>query len=89
MRALGADTKAPVRTPPLARFFKPATEEQVWHNAAERATAKRFQALVSALKENLSDLKVVQVGKVESEVYVVGKTASGDLAGVKTKVVET
>jgi hypothetical protein len=89
LQALGHETTAPVRTPPLTRFFHPATAEQDWHNDEERATARRFQELVSTLKEHLSDIKVLKVGKVQSDVYVVGKTASGDLAGVKTKVVET
>ncbi|HEX8178281.1 MAG TPA: nuclease A inhibitor family protein [Pyrinomonadaceae bacterium] len=70
-------------------FFQSAMEEQDWQTPEARATARKFQALVKALKENLSDIKVYKVGDTEADVYVVGKTAAGSLAGVTTKVVET
>jgi hypothetical protein len=89
LKATQHEPNAPVKTPPLGRFFGPATKEQDWHNDAERQTVVRFKELVTTLKENLTDIKVFKVGQIESEVYVVGKAPSGDLAGVKTKVVET
>jgi hypothetical protein len=50
----------------------------------------RFQKLADALKQQLSDIKVYKVGdEAEREVYIVGKTADGALAGLKTTVVET
>lgn len=70
-------------------FFGNYTQDQDWWDEEERATAKKFQALVAFLKENLKEIKVYRVGDVEADVYVVGKTASGDYAGVKTKIVET
>jgi hypothetical protein len=87
--ALGHPSAGPVRTVSLDRFFQPATQAQEWHNAQERETVQRFRKLVQALKESLAEIKVFQVGEVEKDVYVVGKTASGELAGVKTRVVET
>jgi hypothetical protein len=44
---------------------------------------------VRVLKDNLADLQVFKIGGAESDVYVLGKTGQGDLAGIKTKVVET
>jgi hypothetical protein len=89
LRALGHPSGGPLRTVSLEHFFQPATLEQEWHNAQERETVQRFRKLVQTLKENLSDIQVFQVGDVEKVVYVVGKTASGEPAGVKTRVVET
>ena len=80
---------AAVRELDFDSFFGNYTDEQGWWGDGERAVAKRFQALVAFLKESLTDIKVYRVGDVEADVYVVGKTASGDYAGVKTKVVET
>ena len=80
---------AAVRELDFDSFFGNYTDEQDWWGEEERAVAKKFQALVKFLKENLSDIKVYRVGDVEADVYVVGKTASGDFAGVKTKIVET
>jgi hypothetical protein len=89
LEAMGHDARTPVKTLSLERFFEPATEAQDWHNAEERETVQRFRRLVQTLKENLADIQVFKVGEVESDVYVVGKMASGELAGVKTRVVET
>lgn len=80
---------ASVRELDFERFFGNATREQDWQDEAARATVRRFQALVGFLRENLSDIKVYRVGGVDADVYVVGRTKSGDFAGVKTRVVET
>jgi hypothetical protein len=81
--------KAPVRIENVDDFFAPVTREQSWQNAQERQTVARFQQLVRVLKDNLADLQVFKIGGAESDVYVLGKTGQGDLAGIKTKVVET
>lgn len=80
---------AAVRELNFDSFFGNYTQEQDWWDDEERTAAKKFQALVKFLKENLSDIKVYRAGDVEADVYVVGKTKSGGYAGVKTKVVET
>jgi hypothetical protein len=50
----------------------------------------KFQSLAKVLKEQLSDVKVYVVGdEAEKEVYLVGKTPSGQWAGLKSSVVET
>jgi hypothetical protein len=50
----------------------------------------KFQKLADALKQHLSSIKVYKVGdEAEREVYIVGKTADGVFAGLKTTVVET
>jgi Nuclease A inhibitor-like protein len=84
-----ADANAKVSEVGFDDFFDNSTKEQDWQDAEARAQARRFQALVKALKENLSDIKVYKVGDTEADVYVVGKTASGSFAGVTTRVVET
>ncbi len=87
--AAKADADTPVSEVEFESFFANATQEQDWQDDEARANVRRFQALVKFLKENLADLKVYKVGDTEADVYVLGKTASGDLAGVTTKVVET
>ena len=66
-----------------------ATQEQDGQSQEARTQAARFQTLVRLLRDGLSDIKVYRVGDVEADVYVLGKTASGSLAGVTTKIVET
>jgi hypothetical protein len=88
----GLDNSAadsPVETRTAAQFFRAATSEPDWKGAQELAVAKRFQALLRLLEENLSDLKVFRVGTINIPVYVAGRSASGAWLGVSTRVVET
>ena len=73
----------------LTEFFAPMTTAQSWYGDEEKATLQQFQKLVQTLQVNLTDLHVYIYGDTKKDVYVVGKTASGDFAGVHTKVVET
>jgi hypothetical protein len=70
-------------------FFSVATTEEDWHEDEEKATVKRFQNCVNTLKTNLNNLQVYKIGSKEIDVYIIGTTHSGELAGVSTKVVET
>jgi hypothetical protein len=73
----------------LTSFFAVATTPQDWHGAAEIEMVNRYQNLVRVLQENLTDIQVVRVGEINIDVYIVGKTSDGNLAGLKTNVVET
>jgi hypothetical protein len=73
----------------LDSFFAIATTAQSWHDEKERDTVKKYQHLAKTLKENLIGLKVAYLGKINMDVYIIGKTTSGNLAGLSTKVVET
>jgi hypothetical protein len=84
----GLPANAPAKTKSVDAFFKEATREQSWHDDEEKAQVQKFKQLVQTLKESLSDIKVFQAGKTESDVYIVGRTESG-WAGLKTKVVQT
>jgi hypothetical protein len=70
-------------------FFTIATAEEDWHDQDERETAKRFQNLVSILKQNLSQLQVYRVDSIDIDAYIVGVTDGGELPGLSTKLVET
>lgn len=81
--------KRPIKQVGFEEFFTVATKEEDWYGPDEQKTVKQFQDLVKILKGNLSDIKIYKSGKVEMDVYVVGKTSDGDFAGISTKVVET
>lgn len=73
----------------LDEFFRNATQEQDWHNDEEKEAVKHYQSLVETLKQSLSDIQVYRLGTIEIDVYIIGKTSTGDYAGLSTKVVET
>jgi hypothetical protein len=70
-------------------FFAIATQEEDWHDEEEQETVKRFQNLVSVLKQNLSQLQVYRVSDVNIDAYIVGMSPSGDWTGLSTQLVET
>jgi hypothetical protein len=80
---------APLEMRTVDEFLAIATQGEDWHDEEERETVKRFQNLVSVLKQNLSQLQVYRVGSIDIDAYIVGMTPSGDLMGLSTKLVET
>jgi len=70
-------------------FFSRLTTVKDWFGAREKQRAKRFAALERLLTENLRDLTVVRVGRIQIDIYVVGLDDDNNLVGIKTKAVET
>ena len=85
----GHPQDTPVEVVTVNDFFRVATTEQDWYGEEELATLKKYHKLVETLNNNLSDLKVYRIGKIEIDVYVIGQTSTGDYAVLSTKVVET
>lgn len=81
--------ESPIESVDLDYFFRNVAQEKDWHDDDQKLMVKRFQALVEALKANLSEVQVYRIGTINIDVYIVGETNSGDLAGVTTKLVET
>jgi hypothetical protein len=80
LKLAGADPSTPVEATTLDRFFRVVPRE-------DRA---KFDKLAKVLQEQLSVVKVYKLGEeAEKPVYVVGQTADGQWAGLKTTVVET
>ncbi|WP_445638489.1 Nuclease [Nostoc sp. DSM 114161] len=73
----------------LDYFFRNCAYEKEWHDEQQKQNVKKFQTLVQTLKNNLNAIKVYRIGTINIDVYILGKTSSGDLAGLSTKVVET
>ena len=73
----------------VEQFFRRATKINDWHGENEKQNAKRFAALKQLLEENLTDLKVIRIGTILIDVFVVGIDGEGNLVGIRTKAVET
>ncbi len=73
----------------LTDFFAPALIVEDWYETEELATVDRYKLLLQLIESSLIDLKVFRIGSVEIDVYIVGKTADGDIIGLKTTIVET
>jgi hypothetical protein len=73
----------------LEEFFRGLTQDQDWHDEVAKQFVQKYRNLLIVLKQNLAELKVFRIGKVQIDIYVVGREANGDWAGIKTTAVET
>ncbi len=80
---------APVEERNFNEFFVRLTEMQDWFGDEEIAVANKFADLKKLLENNLRDLKVFKIGKIEVNIYIVGLDSESNLMGIKTKAVET
>ncbi|MCW5312679.1 nuclease [Nostoc sp. KVJ3] len=79
----------PVEVVDLDYLFRNCAFEQEWHNELQKEDVKKFQTLIQTLKDNLSNINVYRIGQINLDVYMIGQTKDGDLAGLVTKLVET
>jgi hypothetical protein len=89
VKLAGQSPGAKVQEVPVSDFFSALTQDQDWHGQAEKETTARYRDLHAAIQNHLSDVKVFKVGDVNLDIFIVGRTPTGDYAGVKTKAVET
>lgn len=85
----GRDANAAVAVGSIEDFFRAAVSEPAWKGERELAEARRYQALVRLLRENLDDLKVYRVGTIDIIVFIVGRSKTGAWVGLSTRVIET
>jgi hypothetical protein len=52
-------------------------------------TVSRFQNLMATLKQELHDITVYRVGEIQVHVFILGFTADGTVAGMRTLLIET
>jgi hypothetical protein len=86
---LGVDATVTIEAPSYASVMDARTQVQDWMDEGQIATAKQFLVLRTALEADLTNLQVFRVGTVSIDVYVVGRSACGELVGVKSTVIET
>jgi Nuclease A inhibitor-like protein len=89
VQRMGHFPDSPTQTISVDNFFSAATTESDWHGDEEKEIVAKFKALVQTIKLNLANPIVYRLGKIEIDVYIIGETPTGDLAGLSTKVVET
>lgn len=89
LRQTGKSLDETIEERDFRQIFERLTKIQDWYSKEETANVERFTRLRKILLENLKDLKVFKIGRIELDVYFVGLDKEGKLAGVKTKAVET
>lgn len=70
-------------------FFERLTSEKDWHGEKEKERTRKFRALKKTLKDNLTHLQVLKLGRIRKGIFVVGRDKNNRLMGVRTESVET
>lgn len=83
------DKVTPVEITGASDVFDRLTRPKEWHRESDRRRIQRYEKLRSVFEKYLMDLKVIRVGKIRIDIYIIGKTNDGMFAGVKTHAVET
>ncbi len=88
---IGADSALQViadRTAPGTRIREQALDE-FFAELLNSEDGEGYRALRQTLESHLVDLKVFRVGTINVDIYLIGQTATGDWAGLRTTSVET
>ena len=88
-RLTGHDESAPIETQSVNDLFRAAAAEADWKSAEQLTIARRYQALMRWLQDNLTDVRVYRIGRVQIDVYIVGRSAADNWVGLQTRVIET
>ncbi|SFP81896.1 nuclease A inhibitor family protein [Hymenobacter arizonensis] len=88
LKALGEPADGPVEKVELTQFLRNHTADN--GVLGDVNLANRYKALQMFMKQELDDTQVYRVGKgPQVQVYALGRTADGTLAGFKTVLTET
>ena len=71
------------------QFFTRLTADQSWHTPLQTRAVKKFRSLRTLLRSNLTELSVHRFGRIRIDILVVGRDAAGNVAGIRTRAVET
>ena len=85
----GAGSGDPVERLAFEDFFRPLVEHKKWHRKQESDVVRGYQKLFETIRTHLQEVRVYKTGSIEKSVYIVGKTKTGDWAGIKTTAIET
>ena len=85
----GEDTRARIKRVDATRFFDRLIHPKRPNGQVSPEQAQRFEALFQALKAELTDLEVIEVGQSEVAIYIIGRTKDGKLVGIRTGATET
>jgi hypothetical protein len=85
----GAGEDAIIETRSPDEFFNSTTFETVSKEGGAFNAARGYEALAELLRNNLTELRVYRIGRINISVIILGKSPTGNWLGLSTRVVET
>jgi hypothetical protein len=70
-------------------FFRNAVTDEDWYEEEDLERARRFREIEIILVKELKGTSVFLMGRINREVFIVGRFPSGLPGGLRTRVVET
>ncbi|PKV75441.1 nuclease A inhibitor family protein [Pontibacter ramchanderi] len=89
LKLAGMPADYPYEEMELGYFFRNMTQARPDAGEKGLQQANRFQNLEKKLQELLQGVKVYRIGETQKLVLILGRTPGGEIAGLKTMVVET
>jgi Nuclease A inhibitor-like protein len=83
------DTDLAIDSIALLDLFEPVLTIKDWYEQTELDLVDRYTNLLDLINTNLTEVEVFRVGEVEIDIYIIGKTPTGNIVGLKTRSVET
>lgn len=80
---------APIEQKPAQDFFERLTTDRDWHREEEKKTVRRFRKLRKVIFNNLDEMTLFRIGLIRIDIFVLGFDADDNIAGIRTKSVET
>ena len=87
LKITGKPEGTPVTTITLDHLLRNVTDPA--SGTVSPSQAKQYQQMAETLKGSLQELTVYRVGEVQVDVLILGLTAEGTVAGMRTKLIET
>lgn len=87
LKITGQPEGTPVETTTVDYLLRNLTDPAI--GMATPDQAKQYQGLVLTLKDSLQQLTVYRIGQVQIDTLIIGLTAEGKVAGLRTKLIET
>lgn len=82
--------KAPkIETKRASDFFERLSVEREWYTEEQRGSANKFGELNRIFENELTDATVIRLGKIQIDIYAIGRDKEGNVLGIKTQAVET
>jgi hypothetical protein len=73
----------------LDSFFSIVTMDQEWHTQIDKERVSRFRGFAAVIMENLKEVKVFRLGKINIDVFIAGRSQSGNIVCISTKQLQT
>lgn len=89
LERLGESSGTKIELHNFEEVFTHLIEADDFGDPAAIERKQKLAELRDLLKQELSDLQVYRVGQIDMDVFILGRTKAGELAGVMTSVVET